>query len=211
MIHSLHATWLINTCAPCDMTQIYCDTARSFLRTPSMTRTSPIVCVLFDTLCVTWFIHTCDMAHAHVCKTRWRHGQLIPRVPDLRTLHSMYTWHTHIRINKLNCNSTRVQKNYSTYSTDNAHSQNNYYIQHMHYIRTAFAFGFSFNLGVSFTLNLQFQSHWSLFNGTWQKRPRALDHRLRFEERQWHSKYSRLYILMDEWQCSHDVSCGKGT
>ena len=29
--------------------------------------------------------------------------------------------------------------------------------------------------------NLQSQSHWSLFNGTWQKRPRELDHRLRFE------------------------------
>ena len=35
--------------------------------------------------------------------------------------------------------------------------------------------------GVSFILNLQSQSHWSLFNGTWQKRPRELDYRLRFE------------------------------
>jgi len=35
--------------------------------------------------------------------------------------------------------------------------------------------------GVSFNLNPQSQSHWSLFNGTWQKRPRELDHRWRFE------------------------------
>jgi len=35
--------------------------------------------------------------------------------------------------------------------------------------------------GVSFNLNLQSQSPWSLFNGPWQKRPRELDHRLRFE------------------------------
>ena len=33
--------------------------------------------------------------------------------------------------------------------------------------------------GVS--LNLQSLSHWFLFNGTWQKRPRELDHRLRFK------------------------------
>ena len=36
--------------------------------------------------------------------------------------------------------------------------------------------------GVSFDHNLQSQSYWSLFNGTWPKRPRELDHRLRFEE-----------------------------
>ena len=38
--------------------------------------------------------------------------------------------------------------------------------------------------GVSFNLNLQSQSHWSLFNGTWQKRPRELEHlmRLKIEE-----------------------------
>ena len=35
--------------------------------------------------------------------------------------------------------------------------------------------------GVAFTINLQSQSHWSLFNRTWQKRPRELDYRLRFE------------------------------
>ena len=35
--------------------------------------------------------------------------------------------------------------------------------------------------GVSFNLNLQSQSPWSLLNGTWQKRPRELDYRLRFE------------------------------
>jgi len=35
--------------------------------------------------------------------------------------------------------------------------------------------------GVSFDLNLQSQSHWFLFNETWQKRPRELDLKLRFE------------------------------
>jgi len=30
--------------------------------------------------------------------------------------------------------------------------------------------------GVSFNQILQSQSNWSLFNGTWQKRPRELDH-----------------------------------
>jgi hypothetical protein len=35
--------------------------------------------------------------------------------------------------------------------------------------------------GVSFNLNFQSQSPWSLGNGTWQKRPRELDYRLRFE------------------------------
>ena len=35
--------------------------------------------------------------------------------------------------------------------------------------------------GVAFSLNLQSQSHSSLFNGTWQKRPRDLDYWLRFE------------------------------
>ena len=34
---------------------------------------------------------------------------------------------------------------------------------------------------VSFNLNLQSQSYWSLFNGTYKKRPTALDYRLRFE------------------------------
>jgi len=34
---------------------------------------------------------------------------------------------------------------------------------------------------VTFYLNLQSQSPWSLFNGTWQNRPRELDHRLRLE------------------------------
>ena len=35
--------------------------------------------------------------------------------------------------------------------------------------------------GMSFHLNLKSQSPWSLFNGTWQKRIRKLDYRLRFE------------------------------
>ena len=35
--------------------------------------------------------------------------------------------------------------------------------------------------GVSFDLNVQSLSPWSLFNGTWQKRPRELDNRLKFE------------------------------
>ena len=35
--------------------------------------------------------------------------------------------------------------------------------------------------GVSLNPNLQPQSRWSLFNGTWQKRPRDVDYRLRFE------------------------------
>jgi len=35
--------------------------------------------------------------------------------------------------------------------------------------------------GVSFNHNLWSQSPWSLFNGTWQKRPRGLDRRLRLE------------------------------
>jgi len=35
--------------------------------------------------------------------------------------------------------------------------------------------------GVSFNLNLQSHSPWSLFIGTWQKRPRELDYRLRLE------------------------------
>jgi len=49
--------------------------------------------------------------------------------------------------------------------------------------------------GVSCNLNLQSQSPWSLFNGTWQKRPRELDHQLRFEIEKWHSKCNRLYLL----------------
>jgi len=35
--------------------------------------------------------------------------------------------------------------------------------------------------GVSFNHNLWSQSPWSLFDGTWQKRPRELHRRLRFE------------------------------
>jgi len=35
---------------------------------------------------------------------------------------------------------------------------------------------------MSFNINLHFHSHWSLFNGTWQKRPREQDPRLRFEK-----------------------------
>jgi len=35
--------------------------------------------------------------------------------------------------------------------------------------------------GMSFNLHLQSQYHWSIFNGTWQKRPRELEHRLRFK------------------------------
>jgi len=37
-------------------------------------------------------------------------------------------------------------------------------------------------VGLSFILNLESKSHWSLFDGTWQKRPRELDYRLRFEK-----------------------------
>ena len=36
--------------------------------------------------------------------------------------------------------------------------------------------------GLSFNLNLQSQSAWSLFKGMWQKRPREINHRLRFED-----------------------------
>jgi len=36
-------------------------------------------------------------------------------------------------------------------------------------------------IGVSFNFNLQSQSHRSLLNGTWQKRPRELERWLRFE------------------------------
>ena len=36
-------------------------------------------------------------------------------------------------------------------------------------------------IGMSFHLNLQSQSRGSLFNETWQKRPRERDERLRFE------------------------------
>jgi len=39
----------------------------------------------------------------------------------------------------------------------------------------------SIAFGGSFNLDLQSQSYWSLFNGTWQKRPRELDYRLGFE------------------------------
>jgi len=35
--------------------------------------------------------------------------------------------------------------------------------------------------GVSFDLNPQSRLHWSLFNRTWQRNNRELDHRLRFE------------------------------
>ena len=41
----------------------------------------------------------------------------------------------------------------------------------------------NFNLAhfeVSFNLNLLSQSRWSLFDGTWQKRPRELDYRMSF-------------------------------
>ena len=37
------------------------------------------------------------------------------------------------------------------------------------------------NSKFSSILNLQSQYHWSLFSGTWQKRPRELDPRLRSE------------------------------
>jgi len=36
--------------------------------------------------------------------------------------------------------------------------------------------------GVSFNPNRQFQAHESLFNGTWEKRPRERDLRLRFKK-----------------------------
>ena len=36
--------------------------------------------------------------------------------------------------------------------------------------------------GVSFNLNLQSQSCWSLFDGTWRKRLRELEHGLSFEK-----------------------------
>jgi len=35
--------------------------------------------------------------------------------------------------------------------------------------------------GLSFNLNLESQYPWSLLNGIWKKRPRGLDHRLKFE------------------------------
>ena len=48
--------------------------------------------------------------------------------------------------------------------------------------------------GVSLNLNLQSQSNWSLFNGTWKKRRRELDNRLRFEigETKLHTQQAEL-------------------
>jgi len=39
-------------------------------------------------------------------------------------------------------------------------------------------------IGVSFILSLQSQCHGSLFDGTWQKRPRELDDRVRLEKKE---------------------------
>ena len=39
----------------------------------------------------------------------------------------------------------------------------------------------SIAFGVPFDFNLHSQSHWSLFNGTWQQRLKELENRLRFE------------------------------
>ena len=47
--------------------------------------------------------------------------------------------------------------------------------------------------GVSIHLNLQYQSPWSFFNGTWQKRPGELDHRLRFENHEMTLQCNKLY------------------
>ena len=38
--------------------------------------------------------------------------------------------------------------------------------------------------GVSFNSNLQSQSHWSLFNGEWEKRLQNPDHRLGYENKE---------------------------
>jgi len=51
--------------------------------------------------------------------------------------------------------------------------------------------------GVSCNPNRQSQSPWSLFNGTWKKRPRELDQRLRLRKRKWHTKCNRLYMNTD--------------
>ena len=56
-------------------------------------------------------------------------------------------------------------------------------------IKTAFTFELSFNL------SLQSQPHWLRFNGTWQKRPRKLDHQLRFETEEMTLQIQEAVIL----------------
>jgi len=78
------------------------------------------------------------------------------------------------------------------------------------------------HLECQFHLNLQSQSPWSLFNGTWQKRPRELDDRLRIEIEEMtlqmqqgvpHSLFIPLFLSLSfsaDWERirSSDVTAG---
>jgi len=61
-------------------------------------------------------------------------------------------------------------------------SEYDIYIQHTGSILEQGVYVHPIAIGVSFNLNLHSQSHWSLFNGTWQQRPKQLNNRLRFEK-----------------------------
>jgi len=50
---------------------------------------------------------------------------------------------------------------------------------------------------VSFNLSLPSQSHWSLFTGMWEKRPRELEHRLRLEMEEMTLRMQQV-VLIDE-------------
>jgi len=56
----------------------------------------------------------------------------------------------------------------------------------------------------SFNLSLQSQSHWSLFDGTWQKRPRKLENRLRFEIEE---MTLQMQLAVDAWRGPVYESC----
>jgi len=62
--------------------------------------------------------------------------------------------------------------------------------------------------GVSCNLNFQSQSPWSVFNGAWYKGPRALDHRLRFENGKKHTPNAIGCITCARFRASlHHVEC----
>jgi len=66
--------------------------------------------------------------------------------------------------------------------------------------------------GVSINPSLQSQSHWSLFNRTWQKRPRELDDRLRFKTEETTLQMQQAVLLVVIRCTSHVIpsrsSCG---
>jgi len=183
-------------------------------------------------ICVTWLVHMCDVTRSHVRWDSFIHGTSLIHMwdvihsyvecdsftltGDVQETHPSFVMdamgrpgtfcmkHTYgvatisrlLKMVGLFCKRVLCKRWYSAKETYNIKEPTNRF----HPILQPIAFWVSFNR------ILQSQSLWSLFNGTSLKRPRKLDHRLRFQndEMTLQMQYA-VYIHMIRWSYDHCI------